>query len=514
MRSVPFVTIMEILRLSDMGLSLRQISQSTGCAKSTIGDVMSRCKQAGLDYGKVKAMTPDEVQKLLYPASTDIAARKVEPDWAEIHAEMAKNKSMNIQYIWEEYRKTAPDGLGYSQFCERYRRYRKAYGKGVTMHQEREPGDVLEVDWMGDILPCVRDTEIGETIDAHFFACVLGDSGMPFVQAYPDETQPNWLDAHVKALEYYGGSPRIIRPDNCRTAVKLPKYRDIVINSAYGEFAEHYGVAVVPARIRRPGDKSLVESTIGWLETWLLNTLRNQSFYSFTELNAAIMKRVGELSLRNFTDREGTRRSVFEEVDKPALKPLPAKRYEYADIVARRVGDSYTVKYDQFYYSVPYTLHKQIVSLRVTQAAIEIFDARRNRVASHVRRYTGRRYVVKREHMPPAHVAYLLEREYDGDRYREWAKHIGENTFTVIENLLNSKTHEEEAYRSCMGILHFAKAYGSNYLEMACRKAIKMGVCSYTDIENILRSQKASEVAKSVRPTPEHENIRGSANYR
>ena len=147
MRSVPSVTITEILRLSEMGLSYREIAQGTGCAKSTIGDVMSRCKQAGLDYNKAKAMPPNDVQKLLYPASTEMAARKVEPEWAEVHAELARNKSMNIQYIWEEYRKTAPDGLGYSQFCERYRRYRKAYGKGVTMHQEREPGEILEVDW-------------------------------------------------------------------------------------------------------------------------------------------------------------------------------------------------------------------------------------------------------------------------------------------------------------------------------------------------------------------------------
>ena len=256
-----------------------------------------------------------------------------------------------------------------------------------------------------------------------------------------------------------------------------------------------------------------MESTVGWLETWLLNSLRNQTYFSFAELNKAVMKRVEELSLRRFQDREGTRRSVFDEIDKPALRPLPEKRYEYADITARRVGDSYTVKYGPFYYSVPYTLHKETVTLRVTQAVIEIYDARRNRVATHVRRYNGRRYSIKQEHMPPAHVAYLLEREYDGDRYREWARHIGGNTFEVIENLLNSKRHEEEAYRSCMGILHFAKSYGSNYLEMACRKAIKMDVCSFTDVEDILKDMKANEASKSAKPTPEHENIRGSANY-
>ena len=248
------MNIREILRLSELGLSQRDIGQSGGCAKSTVGDVLKRCKEAGVDHEKAKCMDPEDLQKLLYPASAVKAPRKPEPDWQEIHQEITGHKGMNIQYIWEEYRKAEPEGLGYSQFCEKYRRYRKVYGKGVTMYQERLPGELLEVDWMGDLLPCVADSETGEMTDAHFFVSVLGASGMPFVRAYPDETQINWIDAHVKALAFYNGVPKLIKPDNCKTAIKRATYREPLVNTSYGEFAAHYGTAIVPARVRRPRD--------------------------------------------------------------------------------------------------------------------------------------------------------------------------------------------------------------------------------------------------------------------
>jgi len=506
--------IREILRLSELGLSQRDIAQCGGCAKSTVGDVLKRCKEAGLDHEKAISMDPDDLQKMLYPASADKAPRKPEPDWQAIHQEITRHKGMNIQYIWEEYRKADPEGLGYSQFCERYRRYRKVYGKGVTMYQERQPGELLEVDWMGDLLPCVMDSETGEVTDAHFFVSVLGASAMPFVRAYPDETRINWIDAHVRALAFYSGVPRIIRPDNCKTAIKRPTYREPLVNTSYGEFAAHYGAAIVPARVKRPRDKSMVENSVGWLETWLLNSLRGQIFYSFDELNKATEARMAELVQRPFQKRDGSRLSIFNEIDKPALKPLPIQPYVFADVVMRRVTDSYTVEYKKFYYSVPYTLHKQMVVLRATSTDIEILDLKNTRVAIHVRRYGyARRYSILPEHMPPSHAAYQMERKFDGDRYREWAGSIGGDTYTVIDTMLISKRYEEEAYRSCMGILNLTKSYGSNSLERACREAVKMDAYSFMDVEAILKRQKAEDAAKQYKPTPKHENIRGGSAY-
>jgi len=505
--------IIEILRLTGMGLSQRQIAQSAGCARSTVGEVLSRCRENGLDYDSAKTLTDEQLQTLLYPDSGANRPKKPEPDWKYVHNELVKHRNLNLQFMWEEYRQQTPDGLGYSRFCEKYRCYRKQSGRPVSLHQERAAGEEMEVDWMGDVLPCVINTETGEIADAHFFVAVLGNSGMPYVEAFPDEKQMSWIQAHVNALQYYGGVPRIIIPDNCKTAVKSPKYYEPVINSAYWELAEHYEVAVIPARARKPRDKPAVEQSVGWLETWLLGKLRNQRFFSFAELNRMVRRYILELSKRPYQNREGSRYSIFHELDRPALRPLPRQRFEVAEIVARRVPDNYHVEYDGFYYSVPFTLHGQMVSLRATATVIEILDKNHIRVASHVRKTNGKRYVSDTLHMPPHHLAVHESRQYDGGRYRSWAKNIGENTYHVIDGLLNSYKIEEQAYKSCMGILQFSKKYDSTRLEAACTKARLLNALSYTTVRNILKNGLDGSASGMAKPTPEHENIRGRGYY-
>ena len=514
MRWTEPVRIIEILRMTGDGYSQREVAASAKCAKSTVGEVQRRARERGLSYTQAEGMSNDELRALLYPDSFG-KHQKPEPDWQEIHDRLAdKSNRANLQYIWEDYRENDPGGLSYSQFCRRYERWRVSTGKEVVMAREREAGRELFVDWMGDTLYCVADPGTGEVQKAHFFIAVLGDSSYPYVEAFPDEKLDKWLLGHVRAFEWIGGVPRIIVPDNLKSAVTKVNYYDPKLNPAYWELAKHYDVAVIPARIRKPKDKATVESGVGWLETWLLEWLRGKQFFSFEELNAAIRVRLLELVKRPFQKRPGSREEVFNKVDQPALRPLPVARYEHAEYAFRRVPDNYHVEYDGFYYSVPYTMHKQKVTLRVSAGTIEIINENRERMALHVRRYSGSRYATIRGHMPKNHQYQRDRDHFDGARYRDWAMNIGVNTSFVINALLSAQHVEETAYRSCMGVLQMASKYGADRLEAACVKARAMNACTYTTIKNILKNaQDKLPVTSRIKPTPHHENLRGPASF-
>lgn len=299
--------------------------------------------------------------------------------------------------------------------------------------------------------------------------------------------------------------------------MRKPQYYDPEINQAYWEWAKYYSVAVIPARIREPQDKPVVEESIGWLETWLLGWLRNQIFFNFESLNTAVWKRVNDLCQKDYQKRPGTRRSIFLEVDFPALHLLPPTRFEIADFKIKTVPDNYHVEYDEFYYSVLYTYHRQKVTIRATSSTIEIFDSNRERITSHPRRYMGNRYVTNSDHMPENHKKYWESTQWNGARYRSWAKEIGENTAYFIDRLLTSQSVEEQAYKSCMGILQMAKKYSNERLESACLKAKSMNSFSYTTVKNILKNGQdlISDASKQTmeKPLPSHENIRGHNYY-
>jgi transposase len=509
MRCEETVKIMEVLRLWEEGYSQREIAASVKCAKSTVGEIQRRSREQGMSYGEASRMTNKEIHERLYPRRMSVAV-KAEPDWTDIHKRLGANRRLNLRYLWEEYRYGIPAGLGYSQFCRRYHQWREKTGKEVVMVQAREPGRELFVDWMGDTLTCVVDGETGEMQTAHFFVATLGDSNYPYVEAFADESHESWLTAHVHALEWLGGVPRIIVPDNCKTAVTRASYYDPKLNPAYWDLAKHYDVAVIPARVRKPKDKASVEGSIGWLETWLLEWLRGQCFFNFEELNRAVRERVRQLVERPFQKRAGSRASVFEAIDRPALRSLPATRYEHVAYVVRRVPDNYHVEYDERYYSVPYTLFKQKVTLRAGISMIEILNENRERVALHPRRRSGSRYVTDTKHMPPNHQYQLEANKRNGDSYRAWAKTIGENAWYVVDAMLRAQRVEESAYRACMGVLQMAKKHGNSRLEKACGQARKIGSPSYTTVKRLLQHP---ETAKPPAPLPAHENLRDPAEF-
>ena len=312
MRCCEIVNVLEIMRLSEMGFSQRKVAESVNCGKSTVGDVMKRCRDAGLTYAGASEMTNREINKRLYPSMGAKPEERPYPNWEDVHKWLKSGKRRNLQYAWEQYRHKEPDGLGYSQFCRLYRAWKDSTGKTVSMVQGYEPGDKMFLDWAGDTLDCVVDANTGEIQTAHFFVAVLGYSYYPYAEAFPNEQMDSWLAANINALEYIGGVPHIAVPDNTTTAVTKPHYFDPRLNPTYLDFARHYNMAIMPARPYRPKDKSPAEGSVGWLETWLLEWLRGQQFFSFGELNRAIRKRLGELAERAFQKRPGSRKSEFE----------------------------------------------------------------------------------------------------------------------------------------------------------------------------------------------------------
>jgi len=515
MRCEEPMKIIEILRLWEQGYTQREIAASVKCAKSTVGVIQKKCRECGLRYEEAAWLTHDRIIEKLYPDGSGGRHFRDDPDFERIQKVLDSRKRVNLQYVWEEYRQETPDGLSYSQFCSRYRRWRDKSGKDVVMVQERKPGKELFVDWMGDTLACVSDSETGKLVKAHFFVATLGDSGYPYVEAFPNEKIANWIMAHVHAFSRIGGVPRVIVPDNCRTAINKSNYYDPAINRGYEEMAVYYQVAVIPARVRRPRDKALVEGSVGWLENWLLEWLRGQEpFDSFRELNRAIQERMAVLVKRPFQKRAGSRESVFHEIDRPALRPLPPSPYEVAEYQNRRVPDNYHLEYDTFYYSVPYEYYKQEVTLRITASMIEVYDGHNKRIALHVRQYTGPRYITKKEHMPSHHAFKAISDQFDGRRYRSWARSIGESTYTVIDTLLEKAGIEEKAYRSCMGILQCAKKYGNNRLEASCKKAMELSSPNYSTVYNILKNrQEQAKQPDLFKPVMSHENLRGAASF-
>ena len=517
MRCKEPMKIIEVIRLWEQGYTQREIALSVNCSKTTVVGLQKRLATLNLTYEAAKDMSDDAINKLVYPSCRNGRTAKKEPDWEAVQKRLDLNKRLNLQFLFEEYCDAEKDGLSRSQFYARYAAWKAATGKEVVMVQEREPGKELFVDWMGDTLECVLDSETGKMVKAHFFVATLGDSGYPVVIAFPNEKSECWIQAHVETFNRLGGLPLIVKPDNCKTAVSKANYYDPELNKAYYDLALYYNIAIIPARVRTPQDKSQVESSIGWLETWLLGWLKGsgpyvRQFSSFTELNAAVKNRVADLAKRPFQKRAGSRESVFLELDRPALRPLPGEPFVNPCYAERRVPNNYHVEYCGFYYSVPHQYYKQQVTVKATHSAIEVYADRLNRIAIHERRYTGSRYATERSHMPPNHQAQQDSNRFDGRRYRNWASAIGADTFYVIDTLLKEREVEQTAYSSCMGILQFSRKDGNVRLEAACRKARQMGNISFAVIKNILKNHQEEtpllcEFTQTA--TPEHENLRG-----
>ena len=494
--------IKEVLRLKyQLGLADRQVARSCAINHNTVGDYIRRAQAAGLDRWPLPADLDDAtIEARLFPPRTMLAPVRQAPDWATIHDELRSNKHVTLLLLWQEYKLANPVGYSYSRFCELYQDWS---GKlDVVLRQEHRAGEKLFVDYAGATVPII-DCKTGEVQQSSIFVAVLGASSYTYAEATWKQDLPSWIGSHIRALEFFQGAPALLVPDNLKNAVSRPCRYEPDLNPTYQEMAAHYRMAVIPARVRKPRDKAKVESGVLVVERWILAALRKRRFFSLAALNEAIGELLEKLNHRPFRKLEGSRASRFQKLDRPALRPLPAEPYVFAQWKTARVHIDYHIEIEQHYYSVPYALLHRQVEARYTATTVEIFH-RGQRVASHRRSSKAGGYTTSDAHR------YL---EWTPERLVRWAATVGPFTAQVVERLLQSKLHPEQGFRSCLGILRLGKTYGTDRLEAAAKRACRSNACSYQSIKSILKTSLDRQ--EELAPPPDraplfHANVRGT----
>jgi transposase len=504
--------VREILRLKyECGASDRAIAVAVCVARSTVQRCLARFAAAELSWPLPATLTEHGLEALLFAplgGSKPGIRHKAEPDWAAIHREL-RRPGVTLLLLWEEYRAIHSGGYGYSRWCELYRSWETRLSP--TMRQAHPAGERLFVDYAGHTVE-VADGSTGELRAAQVFVAVLGASNYTYAEATWTQSLPDWTGSHVRTLEFLGGVPRQVVPDNLRAGVLRANWYEPGINPTYRDLAAHYGTAILPTRVRRPRDKAKVEVGVLVVERWILARLRNQRFFSLAELNVAIGALVADLNARPMRKLGVSRRQLFEELDRPALSPLPGEPFVYAEWRIRRVALDYHVDIEGHYYSVPHRLLREQVEARVTARTIELFH-KGERVAVHLRGGLRGRHTTLPEHMPRAHRRHA---EWTIERIGQEAAGIGTATARLTALILESRPHPEQGFRACLGILRLVRIYGGDRVEAACARGLEIGARSYGSVQSILQHgldrQPPTAAAEGELPLL-HPNIRGSGYY-
>jgi transposase len=499
----------EVLRLKfELGLGLREIARSCCLGLATIHDYLQRAKAAGIGWPLPEGWDEEKLEAKLFddppPRTADPA--KAVPDFAAIHEQKQRHRHVTLQLLWDEYKQANPEGYQYSRFCELYQRW---LGKqDLVLRREHKPGEKMFVDWAGSTIP-IHDPDGGPDRDGHLFVAVMGASSYTYAEATSDEQLTNWIGAHMRAFEFYQGVPALVIPDNTKTGVIKACRYDPDLNPTYLELATHYGVGVVPARPYKPRDKAKVESGVQLVERWVLAALRHHRFHSLGDLNGEIRRLLEQLNARPFRKRDGSRSSLFESLDRPALRSLPLERFDLSQWSRARVNIDYHIAFDTNFYSVPYHLVHQLVEVRATSTTVEILH-KGQRIASHLRAHGSGNAITVAAHRPKSHQAHL---EWTPSRLVHWAQSIGPQTARLFERILEDKPHPEMGYRGCLGIMRLAKEYSPARMEAAAERALLTGACRYQSVKSILKNSldvlPVANDAAAATPTS-HAYIRGS----
>jgi transposase len=504
--------IRQTLRLHhEAGLSLAQIAGALGIAKSTAGKFISHARAAGVDWATAQRLSDEELEARVFAPPVARCSRHLEPDYALIHQEL-KRPGVTLQLLWEEYRRANAQAYKYTSFCVKYRAW--AAGLKRSMRQHHRAGERLFVDYAGQTVPIV-DADTGQIRPAQIFVAVLGASNYTYACATLTQSAADWVGSLIAALEFIGGVTCLIVPDQTRALIARPDRYEPEVNRLVEEFCAHYGTTVLPARPAHPRDKPKVEVGVQVVERWILARLRQRTFFSLAQLNAAIAELLVELNARAFKKLPGCRASAFEALDRPALKPLPQTRLRIARFKRARVNIDYHVELDGHYYSVPHRLVRAEVWLRISAASVEIF-ADRQRVAVHPLNPRRGAHSTNPEHMPAAHRAHL---EWSPQRLIDWGSRIGTACAAVVRWQMERRPHPEQGYRACLGLLRLARQYGEPRLEAACTRALAIGSPSYRSVRSILaRGLDAQPLTPPTgqteqRALPLHDNVRGPDYY-
>lgn len=499
--------IKEILRLKfEANLSNRAIAGACKVSNSTVGEYLRRAKSFGIHW-PLGEIGEEELYQILFPEKGVIPERKYPlPDWEALNKDKRK-KGVTLQLLWQEYKEKYSEGYQYSQFCEHYQRW-KGSQIDPTRHNEHIGGQQMQVDYAGLKIP-YTDPETGEIRKASLFVAALPASNYIYTEAQPCENQCNWNNAHVRAIEYFGGVVKIVVPDNLRTGITKPNYYEPGVNLAYQDLAEYYQFAVLPARIKTPRDKGKIENGVQNVERWVIAPLRNTKFFSLHEVRLAVKEKLEQLNNKTMLAVGRTRRQEYEEIDLPNLRPLPEKPYEYAERKKATVNIDYHIEFDKHLYSVPHTLIHQKVEIRATERMVEIFHHGKS-IAIHPRNFRRGRFSTQRDHMPANHQ---FMSDINSDNLIDWAGKIGPQTVTLVKATLRSRPFPEQAYRSCLGILSLAKKYNHPMLEQACQAVFEIKEFSYKSVLQELIYLQKQVKAPVIETLPTHENIRGADYY-
>ena len=498
----------EVLRLHCLGLSQHQIARSCSISQSTVHQYVSAARAAGVTWALSGNWDDQQIEKTLFPQrpAPTVWRKHQEPDWTRIHEELQKHRDLTLQLLWQEGRERDPEGYGYSRFCELYRRWLKRLD--LVLRQEHRAGEKLFVDYAGATIP-IHDPQSGEVQPAAVFVAVLGASSYTFAEATTGQDSRNWIGSHIRAFEYFGGVAEVVVPDNLKSAVTHPSYYEPDLNPTYRHLGEHYGVAIIPARPYRPRDKAKAEVGVQVVQRWIVAALRKHKFFALDEANQAIAQLLAGLNQRPFRKREGNRATLFAQLDRPALKPLPATRYEFGKWKRARVNLDYHIELERHYYSVPHALVHMEVDALLTADTLEILH-RGVRVACHVRSYEPGKATTLTEPMPKSHQKYAGRTP---SRLIEDARQIGPCTGQLAAAILAAKRHPEMGYRSCLGILRLAKTYPTERMEAAARRALQARAYNFQSMDSILKNQLDRLPLPGdspVGPSVEHNNIRGA----
>jgi transposase len=496
--------IRDVLRLSAAGLSKRQIAASLGIGPTAAGACLRRARDAGIGWPLPDDLDDDALERRLYPApAADAKDWRSLPDWPVVHREL-RRKGVTLQLVWEEYRSLHPDGYGRSWFCELYRAWEGRLSP--TMRQAHIAGEKLFVDYAGTTIDIV-DAATGEVHACQLFVAALGASSFTYAEATFSQTLADWIGAHTRAFAYFSGVPAMVVSDNLKSGITKACFYEPAVNRAYAEMASHYETAIVPARPLKPRDKAKVEVAVQVATRWIIAKLRNTTFFSLPALNEAIAACVTRLNERVSRHLGASRRALFNALDRPALKALPAEVYVYAEWKQCRAGLDYHVEVEKHYYSVPHTLLRETLWARITARGIELFH-RGTRVAVHVRSSSNRKHTTVRDHMPSSHQRYA---DWTPERIQRKANEIGPKTSALVEIILRERTHPEQGFRATIGILRHAKSFGHERLEAACGRALEIGARSYTSVTSILKTNQDRRRPANATDGPAivHANIRG-----
>mgnify|MGYP001029982126 CR=1 FL=1 len=503
--------IREVLRLRlESGLSIRQISLSTNVSVGAIQKLLVKAEAEGLIWPLPEELTEVRLAQLFYPhAKTHTSGRFQEPDWETVHQEL-RRKEMTKLLLWEEYTAQYPNRCySYPQYCARYRQWAKTLRR--SMRQVHKAGEKCFIDYCGVTVGVVNPST-GEVRQAQVFVAVLGASNYTYAEATWSQSLQDWLQSHVRAFEFFGGVPDLLVPDNLRSGVSKACRYDPELNPSYHQLAEHYQVAVMPARPYKPKDKSKAEVAVQIVERWILARLRHYTFFSLGELNEVLRMLLDNLNTKPFKQLPGNRQEAYETLDRPALRALPQHPYQYTDIKAVRVNIDYHVQYDQHLYSVPHQYVGEKLDVHATEYTLTLYF-RQQVVASHPRQYQPG-MTTQPAHMPERH---RHQGGWTPERLIQWAERIGPDTRLWIESRLHQKAHPEQAYRVCLGLLNLNRNYPPERLNASCRIANREGLNRLKQIRAILnsnRDQLQEQLPLTTTELPQnHANIRGPESF-